>query len=125
MNRLLDVNVLLAAIWEDHLRHQMVFDWLIGKELVVCRLSELGFLRISTNPKIFNVPMPDARAALEKFVQERDIERIIDDLPPLESSPSKSEEVTDHYFADLASKHGMKFATLDQGISHPAVELVE
>jgi predicted nucleic acid-binding protein len=101
-----------------------VFSWLPGKEIVICPLSELGFLRITTNPKAHNSPMSTARASLELFISERNAERIFDDLPPLDSNPQRSEEVTDHYLADLATKHGMKLATLDQGISHPAVELV-
>ena len=32
--------------------------------------------------------------------------------------------VTDMYLADLAAKHGARLATFDQGIVHPAVDLV-
>jgi predicted nucleic acid-binding protein len=124
MKRLLDVNVLLAAIWEEHFHHALVFSWLHQKELVLCPLSELGFLRISTDPRIFKVPMANARSSLVQFCQERNVERIFDDLAPLQSNPLVSCGVTDHYLADLAAKHGMKLATLDRGISHPAVELI-
>lgn len=44
------------------------------------------------------------------------------DLPALESSPETSAQVTDIYLAELASRHGMKLATLDASIKHPAVE---
>jgi hypothetical protein len=46
------------------------------------------------------------------------------DLPALESRPQSSEQVTDHYLADLAVRHGLKLATLDEGIRHPATEVV-
>ena len=46
MKYLLDVNVLLAAIWTNHSRHSETFSWLKEKSLVVSPLSELGFLRI-------------------------------------------------------------------------------
>ena len=124
MKYLLDVNVLLAAIWSNHSHHAKAFAWLEGKSLVVCPLSELGFLRISTNKKAINAPMEEARDLLTRFLEERTVEWIADDLRPLESHPKTSEEVTDHYFADLAAKHGIKFATLDQNLSHTQAELI-
>ena len=49
MKFLLDVNVLLAGGWGHHLRHAEAFAWLEGKKIVLCPISELGFLRISSN----------------------------------------------------------------------------
>ena len=37
----------------------------------------------------------------------------------------KSDQVTDFYLASLAEKYGMKLATLDEYIKHPAVVLVK
>lgn len=124
MKHLLDVNVLLASVWTTHPRHATVTAWLSGKVVIVCPISELGFLRISTQKKAFNFGMADARTGLEKFLSERKVERIPDDLSALDSKPDKSQEVTDCYLADLAAKHGLKLATLDTGIKHAAVELV-
>jgi toxin-antitoxin system PIN domain toxin len=124
MTHLLDVNVLLAAIWENHPLHVRTFPWLEGKRICVCPLVELGFLRISTNPKAIHAPMQKARDLLQKFLSERDVGRIPDDLPALDSHPQKTEQVTDFYLAALADRHGMKLATLDQKISHAAVELI-
>jgi hypothetical protein len=121
---LLDVNVLLAAIWANHPQHAKAFAWLSDKSVLLCPLSELGFLRISTNPKSFNAPMAQARRLLEQFATDRRAGRIADDLAALDSHPEKSEEVTDHYLADLAAKHGAKLGTFDQSITHPAVELI-
>ena len=125
MKHLLDVNVLLAAIWTNHSRHSEAFPWLDGKSVVLCPLSELGFLRISTNKKVINAHMEQARELLAKFASERKAERITDDLPPLESHPKTSEDVTDCYLADLAARHGIKLATFDEAIVHPSVELVK
>jgi predicted nucleic acid-binding protein len=69
--------------------------------------------------------MEKARAGLERFADEHKADRIGDDLPALESKAQKSEQVTDHYLADLAAKHGLNLATLDEGIKHPAAVLVE
>ena len=37
------------------------------------------------------------------------------------TSPRKT---TDVYLADLAAAHGLRFATLDEGITHPVAELI-
>ena len=91
-----------------------------------CRVSitELGFLRVSTHPRAINVPMADARKALDSFLKEHKATHIAADLPALDSKSRTSDEVTDHYLADLAAKHGLKLATLDAGIKHAAVEVV-
>ena len=121
---LLDVNALLAGVWGHHSRHPEAFSWLKGKAIVLCPLAELGFLRISSNKRAINVEMDKAREAPEKFCTERKAERIFDDLPPLDSKPRISEQVTDFYLADLAAKHGMKLATFDEGLIHPAVQSI-
>jgi len=124
MKHLMDVNLLLAAIWENHSQHERAFRWLEGKELAVCPLTELGFIRISTNPKVINASMAKTRVLLKNFLDDRAVERLSDDVPALDSKPQKSEQVTDSYLATLADRHGMKLATLDGNIKHPAVVLV-
>lgn len=124
MKYLLDINVLLAAIWANHPQFPAADAWLKGKSIVVCPLAELGFLRISSNKKAIAAPMKDARKALEKFLSETKATRIADDLPALASYPATSDQVTDHYLAALADRHGYKLGTLDMEIDHPAVELI-
>jgi uncharacterized protein len=124
MKHLLDVNVLLAAIWTRHPQHTVADAWLNGKTVVVCPIAELGFLRISSNKKAFNFPMADARTGLTVFLREAKASRIVDDLPALDSHPATSDEVTDHYLADLAAKHGLKLATFDTDLKHASVDLV-
>jgi len=121
---LLDVNALLAGVWGHHSRHPEAFAWLKGKVIVLCPLAELGFLRISSNKKAINVEMDKAREALQKFCAERKAERIFDDLPALNSRPKTTEQVTDFYLADLAARHGMKLATFDEGLTHPALQSI-
>jgi predicted nucleic acid-binding protein len=126
MKHLLDVSVLLAVIVESHSQNAATQAWLKNKEIVLCPIAELGFLRISSNPRVpgLGLDMNQARAGLEKFAAERRAEWIADDLPALKSRPARSEEVTDCYLADLAAKHGLRLATLDGQIKHPSVELV-
>lgn len=124
MKYLLDVNVLIAGIIATHPHHARVEAWLEDKSVLVCPLSELGFLRISTNPRALGFTMRDARQLLENFIGVNNAKRIPADLAALESHPKKSEDVTDHYLGDLAARHNLKLATLDSDLSHPAAELV-
>jgi toxin-antitoxin system PIN domain toxin len=121
---LLDVNVLLAAIWTQHPEHSKTSAWIGQKELVLCPISELGFLRISSNQRAFNYTMADARRGLEQFAVQTNADWLNDDLRALESHPKTSNQVTDHYLADLAARHGLKLATLDGQLKHPAAEMV-
>ena len=125
MTYLIDVNILLAAIWDGHPLHERAFAWIKGKDIAICPLAELGFIRISTNPKAtINAPMGKTRELLQRFIEERDASLVADDLPALESKPAKSEDVTDNYLADLAARHNMKLATMDGRVKHPAVMLI-
>ena len=115
MKYLLDVNALIAAIWKNHPDHAATDAWLAGKELATCPISELGFLRVSTNPKALNAEMTTTRQLLEAFLQKHKAQFVADDLPALDAPAQKSGQVTDHYLAELAVSNGMKLATLDAG----------
>ena len=125
MKYLLDINVLLAAIWANHPLHSSADTWLAGKSIAICPIAELGFLRISTNKKAIAAPMKDARKALEKFLADTKPTHLPDDVPALDSNPETSDQVTDHYLATLAARHGCKFATFDRNINHTSVEVIE
>ncbi|MDB6039934.1 MAG: hypothetical protein JWM99_3775 [Verrucomicrobiales bacterium] len=124
MKYLLDVNALISAIWKNHPDHTKADEWLEGKELATCPLSQLGFLPVSTNPKALNSEMATAHQLLEEFLQKHRSQFVADDPAPLKSSAQKSEQVTDSYLAELEATKGTKFATLDQGIAHNAVEMM-
>ncbi len=124
MKFLLDVNILLAAIWDTHAHHTRAKVWLSDKTVAICPISELGFIRISTHQRGYGFSMASARHAVEKFASDMKADRIPDDLPALESHPRTSDEVTDNYLADLAAKHGLKLATFDAELKHPSAELV-
>lgn len=124
MKYLLDINVLIAAITINHADHAKADTWCHGKKLATCPLSELGFLRIATQPTVLNIPMATARHMLDAFLKAHQVEFVPADLPALRTHPAGSNAVTDEYLAELASSKGMKLATLDAGISHQAAELV-
>ena len=124
MKHLLDVNLLIAGIVETHPKHLMTRAWLREKEFVLCPISQLGFLRIGSHPKAIGLTMARAREVLNRFISDFKVDLIPDDLPALGSHPRTSDQVTDHYLADLAAKHGLKLATLDEQLKHPSAELV-
>jgi predicted nucleic acid-binding protein len=122
---LLDVNLLISGIVQTHSLHVQARRWLAGREIVLCPIVELGFLRISTNNRSsIGLTMDVAREVLEKFALERGAERISDDLPALVSRPKTSEQVTDHYLANLAAKHGLMLATFDTQLNHLSAEVI-
>jgi len=119
---LLDVNALVALIWASHVDHDRAMRWREGKTLTLCPLTELGFLRVSTSPA-FNARMTDARQALRAFIEEESPGFIAADVRALTGvEPPHSRSTTDYYLANLAAKHGLKLATFDRGIEHPAAE---
>ena len=124
MSHLLDVNTLIALIWSTHADHERAQRWRAGKTLVLCPITELGFVRVSTSPA-FNATMTDARTALQAFIDDELPGFIAANTRALEGSPApNSKTTTDYYLANLASTHGLKLATFDEGIAHPAVETI-
>ncbi len=56
MKHLLDVNLLIAGIVQTQSRHVLAWDWLSGKQIVLCPMVALGFLRISKNKYALVMP---------------------------------------------------------------------
>lgn len=124
MTYLLDVSTLLALLWESHEANQRVTRWQEGKLLAVCPITELGFLRISTQPA-FGMSPPDARRLLRGWKTARKPRFIPCDLGALDGDePPVSGKTTDFYLASLAAKHGMEWATLDRETGHPKAFII-
>jgi toxin-antitoxin system PIN domain toxin len=129
---LLDVNVLIALIDAEHLRHEDAHQWLrgIGKSTwATCPITENGALRIAGSTRYAGSP-----AALSAVVQsmksllalsrhefwQDDIRilasRYVDCARLLSSS-----QTTDTYLLALASAHSGKLATFDRRLVTDAV----
>src|SRR5437660_7772655 len=99
MTYLLDVSTLLARLWKTHIFHERAKIWADAEKLAVCPITELGFVRISTQPT-FGASVGDARKMLESFYKVFAPRFIACDLAVLESSPPASgTRTTDYYLA--------------------------
>jgi len=121
VTHLLDVNALIALVWPTHMHHARAVEWLKGKKIAVCPITELGFIRVSTSTG-FGATMADARHALADFLKDLAPVFIPADARALDGvAATNSKTTTDFYLANLATAHGVKLATFDAGIKHAAV----
>lgn len=124
MTYLLDVSRLIALLWDLHVHNDRITRWQNGVTLAVCPLTELGFLRISAQPA-FGATVAEARKILRDWKRARKPEFVLCDLDSLDrDEPTTGSRTTDFYLASLASKHGMRLATLDENIGHKTAFLI-
>jgi toxin-antitoxin system PIN domain toxin len=141
MTRLLDVNVLVALAWPNHMHHGRALQWFssIDEEgWATCPVTESGFVRVSSNVRV----IPDARTpgqAIELLRQIRDLPGHCfwsDDVSPADPDAPAFErvvgyrQVTDAHLLTLALRKGGVLATFDRGVTEllpgtpDAVELI-
>ena len=126
---LLDVNVLLALAWPHHTHHETVHRWWTATSLTewaTCLQTQLGFVRVSCNPRFAPTPASPSQAAklLHQMTSRPDhrfwneIQGALADLELLQalSGLATHGQVTDAYLAVLASRHGGHLATLDRSL---------
>ena len=136
---LLDVNVLLALAWPHHTHHNTVHRWWETAgltEWATCLQTQLGFVRVSCNPRFAPTPASPSQAAklLHQMTSRPDhrfwneIQGALADLELLQalSGLATHGQVTDAYLAVLASRHGGNLASLDRSLvaRHPDVALL-
>jgi uncharacterized protein len=124
MTYLLDVSTLIALLWDLHVHNERATRWQENAGLAICPLTELGFLRISTQPS-FGAIVAEARKMLRHWKRAQKPKFVPCDLDSLDSDePSTGTRTTDFYLASLAAKHGMRLATLDESIGHKAAFVI-
>ncbi len=133
---LLDVNVLLALAWPHHAHHGTVHAWwrkAALTEWATCLQTQLGFIRVSCNPRFAPTPASPGQATelLHQMTSRPDhrfwdeIRGGLDDAGLLQtlSGLATHAQVTDAYLAVLARRHGGQVVTLDRSLvaQHPDV----
>lgn len=125
---LLDSNILLYSKMEDAPEHKAASSWLVetladsNNTVLLCETSILAFLRISTNNRIFDPPLPisDARAFLEALLIRPNVQilqpdrKIYTELLDQMLKYSLSGNVTmDAHLATIAMRIGATLVTRD------------
>ena len=129
MTALLDVNVLIALAWPNHVHHGAAKAWFIGHRKegwATCPLTEAGFVRISCNPSVVRhtVTPSDAIALLQtlRCLEAHSfwpLNRSIIDLPEdILARIQGYRQITDALLLATAMQRDGELATFDTGIAH-------
>lgn len=127
---LLDVNTLLALAWPNHQFHRPVtarFDTRPSPGWATCALTQLGFVRLSSNPAVVEVRQTPRQAVgvLAKLVADPR-HRYFETLPALPDIERcfqpllGHQQVTDAYLLALAISNDAVLLTLDRRLAPPA-----
>ena len=125
---LLDTNMLIALLWPSHVQHDLAAKWFgrhRAKGWATCPLTEVGFVRIVSNPAFSRdaVTPREAASLLAANTSASDHELWPDELAFAEASAFAGarlvghQQVTDAYLLGLALHRGGVLATLDQRIT--------
>lgn len=129
MNCLLDVNMLVAWGWADHLDHDRTVRWIAGQKksrgakLFTSAIPELGFVRVSMRRAAGRVTVQQAADILRGMLKSLgEVHQFLSDT--LASTNPKvwpdwcqsGSRTTDAHLLALAQHHGLQLVTLDTGI---------
>ena len=124
---LLDVNMLIALAWPSHVHHRDAHAWFTkgaSRGWATCPVTQCGFVRISSNPKIIPeaVTPKEALGLLDQIVRHKshvfwpDDIGLLDNHVPLDLLVGHR-QVTDAYLLGLAIRRGGRLVTLDGALS--------
>jgi toxin-antitoxin system PIN domain toxin len=130
MTYLPDINVWIALAAEKHVHHRIARSWLAGShgdQLVFCRITQMGFLRLLTNKHVMQEEVLSAAAAWDAYAAIRSDHRIGYMAEPVglaetwnafttggQSSPNLW---TDAYLCAFAVAAGLTLLTFDAKMS--------
>ena len=129
---LFDVNVLIALIDSEHVRHEDAHKWLgaIGKSVwATCPITENGALRIAGSSRYAGSPgtLPAVVQSMASLLSHPKHEFWPDDISLFDRQMVdsarllSSAQTTDTYLLALAAAHGGKLATFDRRMITSAV----
>ena len=118
---LLDVNVLLALAWPTHQHHGAAHQWFRQESRhgwVTCALTQLAFVRLSSNPSYSaDAVSPQDAATLLSKLTAHPAHRFWTELPAIEVTNFKHatghQQVMDAYLVSLARFHRGRVVTFD------------
>ena len=127
MTTLLDVNVLVALAWPNHVHHGIARSWFEknhAKGWATCSITENGFVRISANPQVVEEARtpPEAIAFLERLTRVEGHRFWNDDVSVTRSDAIDVERIRGHrqvmdaHLLGLAIRHRGRLATFDRRI---------
>jgi toxin-antitoxin system PIN domain toxin len=122
---LLDVNALVALAWDSHVHHARIREWFERhgeRGWATCPVSESGFVRVSSNPKVLPSPIgvAAARQVLARLRAAGSHRFLADDVSLTDSDvPDVTgyRQVTDAHLLTLARRRGVLLITFDAGIA--------
>jgi uncharacterized protein len=134
---LVDVGVWLGAVWGRHVHYPVASGWLNRQteDLVFCRVTQMGLLRLLSNPAIMGDDSVDRSQAWRLFDRLWSDERVLwadepDELNAIWRAISarndKSHNLwTDDYLAAFAQAGDLTLATLDRKLPgrYPSVRV--
>jgi toxin-antitoxin system PIN domain toxin len=133
---LVDVNVWVALAYSLHVHHDLAkrrFETIGVDQAYFCRLTQLGFLRLLTNPHVMGPNVMTQPRAWQTY-DELDQDLRVSFLAEPEHVDSAMRQFTrgyrsgpnawtDAYLGALANTAGLTVVTMDRGFAHmPGVE---
>jgi toxin-antitoxin system PIN domain toxin len=121
---LLDVNALVALAWDSHVHHAAVRSWMATNRSngwATCPLTESGFVRVSSNPKVLpsSIGVEAARSVLDSLRASEGHRFLIDDVSLCDADVPKvhgHRQVSDAHLLALARRHRVRLVTFDAAI---------
>ena len=124
---LLDVNILTALLWPAHEHHEVAHRWFSARSSAhwaTCTLTQLAFVRISSNPAFSRDALSpiEAVAVLEKNLVHpahefwKDNIQVAAAVKGMEQVLLGHRQLTDAYLLALAVRHEGVLATFDRGL---------
>lgn len=126
---LLDVNVLLSLAWPTHQHHQAAHRWFstdAKRGWATCALTQLAFVRLSSNPAYTaDAVPPQSAAALLARLTSHAHHRFLGELPPVAVEGLRHttghQQVMDAYLVSLARLFEGRVVTFDARLRAHAV----
>ena len=124
---LLDANMLIALTHAAHVHHAEAHRWFAlqpHRRWASCSLTQLAFIRLTSNPKVAGevISPADAMQALATMAEQAGHEYWPESPEPVDLATLHSaalvghRQVTDAYLLGLAVHKGQRLATLDRGL---------